>query len=433
MLLVINIAGLSDKLLQSGRAPRLQAFASSGRKCAIKPVFPAVTCTAQATYLTGTTPDKHGIVANGWLDRASLKLMFWEHSAGLVEAPFLWTELRNTRPDLKVANLFWWNSLGSGADVILNVAPIHKHHGGMMSSCYSRPSGLNAAIEAEQGSFPIHRYWGPMTSIASTAWIAGATIHVMRNHQCDIMLTYLSHLDYNLQRLGPDAPKVLDDLAELDSEAGRLLDEAQKLGAKVIVLSEYAIELVDGAVEINRTLKRAGLLRVREVGGMEYPDFVESGAFAITDHQVAHVYTAEGGAKYAIDVLEPLEGVDKVFARAESPWPIDHRRAGDVIAVAKKGRWFSYGWWDEPSRAPDYATHIDIHNKPGFDPLELFAKHALWPFAIARDLGLVRGSHGRVPLEGDPHPVLLTDFTDELPGTLSATDVAGLIRRAAAC
>jgi predicted AlkP superfamily pyrophosphatase or phosphodiesterase len=414
--LLIDVAGLSYRFLQPPfDAPAIRGIArDGGTLAALKPSFPALTCPVQATLTTGVGADRHGIVANGYYDRDRLRATFWEQSDGLVQAERIWTRARRKRPGFRSAMLFWQNSVASDNDVILTPAPIHLHHGGMIQSCYSRPSDLNADLVREVGRFNLMGYWGPFTSAKSSRWIAQATVHVLERFAPDLALTYLPHMDYNQQRWGPSDPRMARDLAETDACVGEILTVARNRAYDVILVSDYGMSDVRRAVHPNRALREAGLLAVRDVKRMEYLDFGLSRAWAMTDHQVAHVYCHPSAIREARDVLGRLDGVESIIDREEQKaFRADHARSGELILVASRDAWFAYPWWTDPGRAPDYATHVDIHNKPGYDPLELFLDWgALLRFklSVAANPALVRGSHGRIPGPLEEHGVFVSSF-----------------------
>jgi len=363
-------------------------------------VFPALTCPVQASFRTASTPARHGMIANGLYFRDLRKVCFWEQSARLVAGPRIWDGLR--RRGGKVAVLFWQQSLGEDADAILSPAPIHKHHGGMIEGCYSKPAGLYERLCRAVGrAFKLRHYWGPLASAKSGQWIAEATAALLRGpdapHLC---LTYLPTLDYALQRKDPAGPEAQKALSALAGQMRLLLDAAGELGYEVVVFGDYAIGPVAGATYPNRALAEAGLLRMRPVAGMLYPDFHASGAFAMVDHQIAHIFAAsEGDRQAAAGVLSQLAGIEEVMDRpAQRARGIDHPDAGELVLLAEKGTWFAYPWWTHRAQAPDYAGHVDIHNKPGYDPCELFFG---WPpGTVSGDPRRVRGSHGRAGAEG---------------------------------
>jgi hypothetical protein len=212
----------------------------------------------------------------------------------------------------------------------------------------------------------------------------------------DICLTYLPGLDYDLQRLGPSHPRAAQALSEVLAQIGRIATAARERDYQLVVVGDYAIdECPKGAVYPNRVLADAGLLPTRTVRGRAYLDLYESRAFALVDHEIAHVYVChDGDLAAARRVLEEAPGVGRVLA-----WPeqvglgIDHANTGDLVLEAAPGHWFSYRYWDAPEQAPDYAGHVDIHRKPGYDPCELFLG---WPpGSVSRDDRRIRGSHGR--------------------------------------
>ena len=389
--MVINIAGLSwslgrDKL----SAPTIASLAGAKP---LRPSFPAVTCSVQATFTTGTPPARHGIVANGFFDRDYLRVNFWEQSDRLVQGRKIWETARAKNRDFTCALLFWQNSIGSSADVVVTPAPIHKHDGGMIPNCYGRPAGLYDKLTGELGPFDLMSYWGPMASVKSSRWIAAAAREVFEQLSPTLLMVYLPHLDYPLQKFGPDALSIREEVKQVDQLVAEIRDWAAAGGAELVVLSEYAMTPVSGAILPNLLLRRAGLLEVREAGGLEYLDTAASKAFAVVDHQVAHVYARPDALGAARGALTAADGLQIAGEAEKSKLNVNHPRAGELIAIAKPDRWFAYYWWDDPAKAPDFARTVDIHRKPGYDPCELFIDPAAR--AISMDTSLVKGSHGR--------------------------------------
>ncbi|HOI54545.1 MAG TPA: alkaline phosphatase family protein [Phycisphaerae bacterium] len=409
--LVINCAALSPAhLADPAVTPHLCRLAAGGLATRLTPSFPAVTCSVQASIVTGRSPSGHGIVANGLFLRDLAEVRFWEQPASLVQAPPQWAR-QTPRP--RVAMLFWQNSLGADVDCMLTPKPLHGESG-LVIDCYGRPAGLYRELRDRLGEFPLHHYWGPMAGIASSRWIADATQHVWQSQRPDLCLTYLPHLDFNTQRLGPAPAALADDLRQLDALVGRLADMARDDGARVVVLSEYSLSSVSRPVALNRALREAGLVEVREVAGREHLDIGASAAFAMVDHQVAHVYVRPATwSRVAVataavrERLLAVEGVAEVLdAAAQAGRGIAHPRSGDLVCVAEPDAWFSYYWWLDDDAAPDFARTVDIHAKPGYDPAELFVDRATR--SIPLDASLVRGSHGRTGPD-DPTGVLLVD------------------------
>jgi len=379
-------------------------------------VFPAVTCTAQASFRTATPPADHGVVANGLFRRELKKAFFWEQSSALVSGRRIWEGRRSGGS--RVGVLFWQQSLGPEADVIVSPAPIHKHHGGMILDCFSKPAGLYRELVGKLGEFPLSRYWGPRAGAKSSRWIARATAELIRRRAADVLFTYLPHLDYELQRTGPKSKGALRAFGEFKGLLEELVGTAREAGWQVVVWGDYAIRPVSRTVFPNKLLRQAGLLRTRTVRRMLYPDIPSSRAFAMVDHQIAHVYVPDaadvGAAK---ELLAAAPGVARVLGvDGKREALIDSPNAGELVLVAEADTWFAYPWWDASREAPEYATHIDIHNKPGYDPCELF--WGTWPVSVSTDATRVRGSHGLVgegaevawatdlELEGEPRSVL---------------------------
>lgn len=419
-LLIVDVAALGWDLLASRDRTRLAGLQFAPMETA----FPAVTCTAQASFRTAAVPGEHGMVANGryWPELA--KVMFWEQSAGLVTGERIWSSAR--RAGRSVGLLFWQQSLGEQADLVLSPAPIHKHHGGMIMDCYSRPAELYPRLRERLGTFKLHRYWGPLARPGVGDWIARATAEVMADPAPDVLLTYLPTLDYDLQRHGPAGRQAEASLAALAEQLTLLVDAAEPLGYDLAVFGDYAIAPCAGAAELpNLALRRAGLLAVREVRGMLYPDLYTSRAVAMVDHEIAHVFVRdEADLADTRRTLERLPGVGAVLDRAaQRELGCDHPTGGELLAIAAEGRWLAYPWWQGRRQRPDYATHIDIHNKPGFDPCELFFG---WPPpSVSVDTSRIGGTHGRA---GAARRVA-TARTFELPGEpADLLSLAGMIR-----
>jgi hypothetical protein len=429
-LLVVSVAGL-DAVTAAGLTGLPGA-----RFAPLRPPFPAVTCTAQGTFRTGVPASRHGMTGNGFFDRRLRKAFFWEQSSALVEGPRIWDPFR--RAGGTVALLFWQQAMGEEADFILTPAPVHKHHGGMILDCYSRPAALYPRLRTARGEFPLHRYWGPLASPAVGDWIAGATADVMAREAPGLVLTYLPTLDYDYQRVGPGHAKSRRAAARLNGQLRSLLAAAAREGYDWMIWGDYAIEpCVGGAVYPNRALLREGLLVCREVRGRLYADLNASRAFAMVDHAVAHVYLkSPEDAGVVRQVLAGLAGVDAVVSRDERPadprWSeagdlARHERAGDLVLAAVPGSWFAYPWWTAEREAPDYARHVDIHNKPGYDPCELVMQW--WPPGVSGDASRVRGTHGRTDRPaawacswGLPaEPAALVDLSAAVAGYLDAS------------
>ncbi len=358
-------------------------------------VFPAITCTAQASFRTASLPQQHGLVANGLFFKDLTKVLFWEQSATLVEGPRIWDDFRARGG--KVGLMFWQQSMGETVDLIATPAPIHKHSGGMIQSCYTQPFELEARLnEAIGRPFNLMNYWGPLANHKSSDWIVDAIIATMGMPEFapDLLLTYIPHLDYDLQRHGPASPQAAKALDVVLGYLTRLKAACAEHGYDWIFVGDYAIESVKrGAVFPNRVLREAGLFHVRDIRDMAYTDFFTSRAFAIVDHQIAHVHCRDAAAIGAArEVLAKLEGVAEVLDReAQAARGLAHSRSGELVLVAESGAWFAYPWF-EKDEAPDYAGHVDIHNKPGYDPCELFFG---WPpGSVSFDTRRIHGTHG---------------------------------------
>ncbi|MGW4830013.1 alkaline phosphatase family protein [Amycolatopsis japonica] len=447
-LVVIDVVGLTPKALRD--MPKLSAVARDGWQAELGTVLPAVTCSAQSTFLTGLMPAQHGIVGNGWYFRELGEIFLWRQHNRLVGGEKLWETARAAHPGYTSANVCWWYAMGMSTDVTVTPRPIYHADGRKSPDAYVRPPELHDQLTGALGEFPLFQYWGPTASLKSSKWVIGASRQILREKRPDLLLTYVPHLDYDLQRFGPDAPQARQAARELDNALAPLLDDARNAGATVVALSEYGITNVHRPVDINRALRREGLLEVYTQAGMEYLDPWASRAFAVADHQVAHVYVRDSADLERVrSIVGELTGVDEVLDReAQAKYGIDHERAGELVAVAEPDSWFTYYYWLDDARKPDFARGVEIHRKPGYDPAELFfdpedkfakaraglnlaKKFAGLRYAmdvVPTDPRWVRGSHGRLPDAGEDGPVLLcSDPAFQPSGRVGATDVHPLL------
>ena len=336
-LAVLNVVGLCDRHLGE-QMPNLQAYAQAHGKATIKPVLPALTCSAQATYLTGKLPTETGIVANGWYDRELAENHFWKQSNHLVQAPKLWELVRESKPDFTVAKLFWWYNMYADVNWSITPRPMYPADGRKVFDIYTYPMELREQIKGDLGEFPFPAFWGPMAGLPSSAWIADSARWIEEQQQPDLSLVYLPHLDYNLQRLGPHDPAVAEDLRAIDGLVGELLRFYEQRGVQVVVLSEYGISEVSRSVALNRLFRQQGWLTIKPELGRELLDCGASAAFAIADHQIAHVYVNDPAIEGEVrELLASTPGVAQVLSgEAKRTAGLNHHRAGNLIAVAEE-------------------------------------------------------------------------------------------------
>lgn len=439
---ILNVVGLTPRII-GANTPHLAAVAASGGLIRIKPVLPAVTCTAQSTYLTGLPPSGHGCVANGWYDRNLSEHHFWKQSNHVVSGRKLWERAREQCPGFTCAKLFWWYNMYSTADWSITPRPMYPADGRKVFDVYSHPMGVRDAIKRDLGDFPFPSFWGPMAGIASSRWIAGSAKWIEERHRPDLSLVYLPHLDYNLQRLGPDDPRLAEDFRAIDTVVGDLLAFYKRNGVKSVILSEYGITAVRRTVALNRLFRARGWLTLKDELGLELLDCGASKVFAIADHQVAHVYINDPSIAGEVrTLLESTDGVSSVLDEAgQHAAGLGHPRSGDFVVFSAEDTWFTYYYWDDDRKAPDFARCVDIHRKYGYDPVELFLDPELsvpqlrlaWKLlrkklgfrtlmdVISLDASLVRGSHGTCPTRKDEWPVLIGTGASSQP--LPATEV----------
>lgn len=425
---VINLVGLSRSLLGE-HMPGLTKFANKHGLQNFPPAFPAVTCTAQSSMVTGTSPAKHGAVANGWYDRENAEVRFWKQSNHIVRGEKIWDQLRREIPGFTCAKLFWWYNMHSTADFSITPRPLYPADGRKVFDVHTQPMGMRDELKKDLGPFPFQAFWGPAAGIASSEWIAASAKWVEEKHSPTLSLVYLPHLDYPLQKVGPDAASIPEELRKIDALTTELINYYESRNVRVLVLSEYGISPVTQQIHLNRIFREKGWLQIKEELGLETLDCGASRAFAIADHQVAHIYVNDPTIKDEIrNLLESTAGIDEVRVSGDI-WGagIGTERAGDFIAVAAPNAWFTYYFWNADNVAPDYARTIDIHRKPGYDPCELFIDPALaFPklriakFLLKKKLGLrglldvipldatlVKGSHGRDRVPENEQPVMI--------------------------
>jgi predicted AlkP superfamily pyrophosphatase or phosphodiesterase len=438
-LLVILVVGLAPRFV--GRhTPNLERLAARGAMRPLTTVFPAVTCTVQSSLLTGLAPSAHGVVANGWYFRDLSEVLLWRQPNQLVQGEKIWHEARRRNADFTCAKMFWWYNMYADVDWSATPRPMYPADGRKIPDHYASPPRLRDELNEKLGMFPLFKFWGPLTDISSSQWIADATVHVMQRHRPTLTLCYLPHLDYNLQRVGPDLsqPRIQRDLEQVDAVCGQLIAEAEREGRDVVVVSEYGITPVSDAIHVNRALREAGLIQVRTELGREVFDAGASEAFAMSDHQVAHIYVKHPARVAQVKALVgALDGVEAVYDDdGKRAVGLDHPRSGELVAMARSDRWFSYYYWLDDARAPDYARTVDIHRKPGYDPVELFIDPEIrFPMlAVAARLAkkklgfrslmdvissnrtdLVKGSHGRPTDDPADGPLVISTRPELLP------------------
>ncbi|WP_140939411.1 alkaline phosphatase family protein [Sphingobacterium lumbrici] len=439
---VIDVVGLSANLIGK-YTPFLKQYIEDKNLAAIAPMLPAVTTSVQSTYLTGKQPTEHGIVGNGWYDDVDAEIKFWKQSNKLVLAEKIWDKAKKEDPNFTCANLFWWYNMYSDVDYSVTPRPNYLADGRKLPDCYAQPAELRDILQEKLGQFPLFQFWGPGANIQSSKWIAEASMITEELYDPTLSLIYLPHLDYCLQKFGNDWSNIGKELEEIDTLIKELVAFYEKKGANIIILSEYGIVPVDHPIHINRIFRQAGLLQVRVERGLELLDAGASQAFVVADHQVAHVYINDKSVLPEVkEILDKIPGIALVLDKeGKKAYGIDHARAGDFVLVADQKSWFTYYFWLDDAKAPDYARCVDIHKKPGYDPVEMFMSskyRALYKLlrkkagfryvmdVIPLNANLVKGSHGSVNTPSEFHPVLITD-TDLNNSNIQATEVYGLI------
>jgi predicted AlkP superfamily pyrophosphatase or phosphodiesterase len=439
---VIDIVGLSTSVIGE-HTPFLTNYISKNNLNIIEPLLPAVTTAVQSTYLTGKWPAENGIVGNGWYDRADSEVKFWKQSNKLVSGEKIWDKAKALDPSFTTSMMFWWYNMYSNADYSVTPRPNYLADGRKIPDCYSHPPELRDVLQEKLGQFPLFQFWGPGANIKSTRWIADAAMYTDDLYHPTLSLIYLPHLDYCLQKFGPDAADIVPELKKIDEVVKDLVTYYELKGASIILLSEYGIAPVSSPIHLNRLLRQQGMLGIRIERGLELLDPGASKAFAVADHQVAHIYINDlSVAQKVKSLISSVKGVELVLDRAEqAKYHIDHERAGDLVVMADKDSWFTYYFWMDDAVAPDYARVVEIHKKPGYDPVEMFMTskgRAAYKLlrkklgfryvmdVVPLDASLIKGSHGRVNIE-DKFKAVLVSSNKVDQQRLTSTDVYNVI------
>lgn len=430
-ILLLSIPALREKDVAA--MPKLRELTAGGEIAEMAPSFPCVTCSVQANMTTGRGPAEHGIVGNGiyWRDKRQVEM--WTAPNDCIERPQIWDLLSHHGPGLSSAVWFPMHSKGCEADYVCTPAPIHNPDGSESLWCYTRPTELYGRLRDRLGHFPLMNYWGPMTSVKASQWIAESAAIAAAEWQPDFFYLYLPHLDYAAQRTGPDSEPAQKAVAELDDllgELGSKMAQAYDDDLLWIVAGEYAITPVEHVSYPNRVLREAGLLAVCETDEGELIDFERSRAFAMVDHQFSHVFVTPSDPKLAArvaDVFRGAPGIGEVLVGTQrGRYGMEHPRSGEVILISTPESWQAYYWWLTDDRAPRFARTVDIHRKPGYDPVELFFDPATR--GIPLDATLVKGSHGIPVVDESRHTVLVASDPTLFPhGVVKDTDVFPIV------
>lgn len=441
---VIDIVGLSSALI-GAHTPFLRKWSSENNLSTINSMLPAVTTSVQSTYLTGKWPSEHGIVGNGWYDRTDCEIKFWKQSNRLVQSEKIWDKAKKLELGFTCANMFWWYNMYSSVDFSVTPRPNYLADGRKIPDCYSQPAGLRDYLQKELGQFPLFNYWGPGANIKSSQWITNASMIVEEKYHPTLTLIYLPHLDYCLQKFGRDFSKISKDLGEIDSIVEGLVHFYKNKGTEIILLSEYGITNVSNSVHLNRVFRENGLIGIRNERGLELLDAGASKAFAVADHQIAHIYINDKSSETRVrELLDKTSGIGVILdEEGKKRYHIDHERAGDIVVVTDEKSWFTYYYWMDDKRAPDFARLVAIHQKPGYDPVEMFMTSRLRAAyklmrkelgfrylmdVIPLDASLPKGSHGRINVSEEDLPVLIISRkNNEIKKNIDGVEVFNIV------
>jgi predicted AlkP superfamily pyrophosphatase or phosphodiesterase len=422
--ILLSIPGLRAQDL--AHMPRLRAIAEEGKQVPLVPSFPCVTCSVQANLTTGVGPEQHGVIANGFFYRDKGQFEMWTAWNEAIQVPQIWDILHQHDPRIKTAVWFPMLAKGCGATFICTPAPIHNPDGSESLWCYTKPKEFYGDLRDKFGHFPLMNFWGPIANINSTNWIASSLLECLRLHKPDFSYAYLPHLDYAAQKFGPNSPQAAKSLEELDAVIGQIHDGSSKIFGNwplFLIASEYVITDVDAVSYPNRILRDAGFISItnQDAGG-EILDVANSRAWAMVDHQIAHVFIKNSAdiplVKAALE-KDPL--IESIYAGEDRHQiGLNHPRSGELVLISKPNAWFAYYYWQDDNLAPSFARSVDIHQKPGYDPVELFIK--MPEKQIPLDANLVKGSHGYPATSPSRHGVLITSDSTTIDQTPSLKD-----------
>lgn len=425
-LLVIDIVGLSKKQLEKIKPPNILKIIQGGYS-PFKTSFPAVTCSVQASIFSGKPPSEHGIISNGYYDFINKQVLFWEQSDLLVESKRIWDILKKSDSNFTTSLHFLQNSLFTNSDYILTPKPIHLENK-MINWCYSIPPNFYEKIVQQNGEFDLSSYWGPFSSIRSSEWIINSVIYTIKNHNPNLLIVYLPHLDYAAQKFGPDSLEFSQSVHELDLLLGNLLDFLEKNFLnqyQFLLFSEYAFNSVNNSISPNIILRDNDLLEVRTINGKEYLDFQLSKAFAMVDHQIAHIYVKPENEHLVKKAFENYSKIKILSDTEKINLQLNHKKSGNLILESSNDSWFNYYWWYDVQKAPEFTFTVDIHRKPGYDPLELFVDPQTR--TISQNLSLIKGSHGLVSNEPENQSIIGTSFNYDFSEKITFQDIFKMI------
>lgn len=430
-LILLSVPGLREKDVAA--MTHLRQMTAGGEIAELSPSFPCVTCPVQANMTTGQGPDMHGIVANGFYYRRQRRVEMWTAPNECIERPQLWDLLAHASSAPHSAVWFPLHSKGCEAEFVCTPAPIHNPDGTESLWCYTRPIEMYGELRDTMGHFPLKHFWGPLANIESTRWIALSAVWGAQRYKPDFFYIYLPHLDYAAQRAGPDSAAAETAIAELDEVLGALSTGMQRAYDDEplwLVAGEYAITPVERVAYPNRLLREAGLLAVRQTDEGELIDFERTPAFAMVDHQFSHVYVNDPSMvpRVAEVLLAHSDIVEVLTGEQRSRYDLNHERSGEIIAISRPDSWQAYYWWLDDANAPPFASTVDIHRKPGYDPVELCIDPVTRRIPLTP--GLIKGSHGAPAVDESQKTVLIASQPIMFPaGPLIDRDVFAIVAR----
>jgi predicted AlkP superfamily pyrophosphatase or phosphodiesterase len=365
---VIDIAGASARLIEQTGAGKLWLRSLVTPPSPMRSVMPALTATVHASMTTGAGVGTHGVVAGGIFRRQSAGVSLSERSNTLLNKKRFWHARRLPRM-LKTALVFWSNPLAGAADYVVGC---HTYVPGR-HNVPDQPAGLYAEIARAGGEFDLSMLYGPSATWRCCQWISAAARHVWATRKPDLQWVYMPGVNFECVRHGPESEQAAEALRQVDALAAQLAQDVQADGSAVVVVSNGGYVPVHRAANPNYQLRQAGLLKLAQGEGGTFIDLGASRAFAMVDHQVAHVFCQDESVRSeAAAAVAQDPAVAAVLPREDLVGPgLGRDRAGELMALAAPDAWMSFCWWGAGEDAPEVARRFDPTGKCGYDPCEL--------------------------------------------------------------
>lgn len=409
---LLSVPQLRQRDVTPGALASLEALVARGGMTEFLPAFPSLAAASFATLVTGTLPGDHGLIGDAYFDRDAGHVVTRPFPDALIKGPKLWERLKARRPDAKALAWFTPNLQGAHIDLAAWV--------GEESGLATQPANLADSLERSFGPYPAPRALpaGEPLPIAATAWMLRTASHLINQEGPDLSILRVPYLGQVARRYGPDGREACRAVIELERILSTFLASLPR-STVVLVATESVATPVIAPFHPNLVLRDLGLLEFTsaEGGGLDI-DLQRSAAFALTDHQLCHIYlndpsvAATVAAAFSSASQDAIDTVASGQRRARLG--LNHPHAGDVVLVACPDCWFAPNWWQRRHERPaNLASGSRLALGGDFDPSK------------------VRGSHGALPPSSEYHGVAIASKPGLLPdlAPIAIGDLAGLIGR----